>query len=142
MAIYVYRTSDGALMSYCPNDTDQVAGASELTAQGFAALIGQAKLDATHAWDPPTHAVVIVVAKKSVPTPFVFWQRFTSTEREAIENLYATGTQAVKNAIGAFKQYISIASGVDCNDAYVQAKINQLETIGVIAAGRAAQILV
>lgn len=142
MAIYVYRISDGRLFSYCPDDTSPVAPQDVLAAQGLAIVSGLAPLDSTHAWDVGSKTVIVVVPPKSIPSALDFWKRFTATEREAIEGLYLTGTQAQKNAVGAFFRYVQAAGGVDCGDAYVQAKVQQLETIGILTAGRAAQILV
>lgn len=142
MAIYVYKIADGSLVSYCPNDTDPVADAATLSKAGLTALTGQPAMSATSAWDATTKAVKAVVGAKSVPSVMLFWQRFTAAEREAIENSYMTSTQAVKNAIGAFFRYVQSAGAVDCNDAYIVAKVQQLETAGIISAGRAVQILV
>jgi hypothetical protein len=142
MAIYIYMNADGTLHSYCPNDTDPVASDAVLAAQGMTALKGQPPLDATHQWDPPSKSVITVAALKSIPIVLDFWKRFTSTEREALNNLYQTGTQAQKNKMGAFLQYINASGTVDCNDAYIQSSVNLLETSGVIGVGRAAQILV
>lgn len=85
------------------------------------------------AFAPP----VIVV---SLP-PRAFWQRFTAAEREALENKLATGTQAVKDKISAFRTYVLTGGAVELDDDYIVAAVAQMETAGVIAAGRAAQIL-
>jgi hypothetical protein len=82
VAIYVYYTSNGALYSWCPNDTDQVAPPSVLAGQGMASKSGLPPLDKTHAWDPGTQTVIVVTA----PTPiaflnsFAFILRFTHAE--------------------------------------------------------------
>jgi len=141
MAIYVYKTTDGALVSWCPNDGDPVAPDAELAAKGLAKIAGLAALDDTHGWDAATHSVVAIVPRKPVVTVLAFWQRFTAAEREALQNAFLTGTQAVKNAIGAFRDYLVAGGSVDLNDGYVQTKVTQMETAGVLAAGRAAQIL-
>jgi hypothetical protein len=142
MALYVYNIADGTLVSWGPTDSSPVASDAELAARGFAKKVGLPPLDATHVWDAPTQTVVTIVPPKSTPGILQFWQRFTATEREAIENMYLSGTIGQKSAIGAFYRYVQAAGGVNCDDSYIQAKVNQLETIGVLASGRAAQILV
>lgn len=68
-----------------------------------------------------------------------FLQRFTATEREAIENLRATAGQVRKDKINAFYEYIS--DGVDLRDSYISACVTALEQFNVLAAGRAQEIL-
>lgn len=70
-----------------------------------------------------------------------FIQRFTAAEREALENKAQTGTQGVKDKIAAFKTYIQTGGRVELNDDYIIAAVMQMEAAGVIAAGRAAEIL-
>lgn len=82
---------------------------------------------------PPVVAV-------SLP-PREFWRRFTATEREALENKLATGTQAAKDKIAAFRTYVLTGGNVELADDYIIAAVTAMETAGVIAAGRAAQIL-
>ena len=142
MAIYVCKISGGSLYSYCPSDSDPVADTATLTAAGLEAHSGLPPLDETHAWDPPTKSVIIVAARKSVPRTLEFWQRFTQAERETLENMAQTGTQVQKNKLAAFKTYALASGTVDCNDPYVVTSVQLLESVGVIAAGRAAQILV
>ena len=70
-----------------------------------------------------------------------FLRRFTAAERAALEGLAATGTQNVKNQIAAFFRYVQADNTVDCGDNYIQTVVQTMETQGVIATGRAAQIL-
>ncbi len=150
MAIYIYRNSNGSLISWIPDNltiaqaqaAGQLATNGQLNASGLTAVDGLPVLDATHIWDQGTHTVVSVTAPKSIVQLKTFWQRFTDTERESIEDLAMTGTAGQRKAVMAFFRYVQSAGAVDCNDSYIQAKINQLETIGTIAPGRAAQILV
>lgn len=81
-----------------------------------------------------------VVAIRSL-SPRDFWRRFTVSEREALENKLATGTQAVKDKISAFRTYVLTGGAVELDDDYIIAAVAQMETAGVIAAGRAAKIL-
>jgi hypothetical protein len=142
MAIYVYNTSTGHLYSYCPNDSDPVADAATLAASGLAMKPGLPPLDDTHGWDETSRSVIAITPPKSAPDLKGFWQRFTVAEREAIENLAATGTQANKNKLAAFFRYVQSAGMVDCNDSYILSSVQLLETAGVIGAGRTAQIVV
>ena len=74
-------------------------------------------------------------------TPRVFWRRFTVAEREALQNILATGTQNQKNKLNAFRDYVATGGMVELLDDYIIASVNTLETVGILAAGRAAQIL-
>jgi len=103
---------------------------------------GLAQLNGTNHWDAPTLSVVANPVFKSTPLTLDFWKRFLQQEREDLHNMYQTGTQLQKNKIGAFLQYINAAGSVDCNDPYIQSSVQLLESNGILAAGRAAQILV
>lgn len=61
MAIYVYRLSDGSLYSWCPNDTDPVASASILAANGLASVSGLPALSPTIGWNPATKSTTSVI---------------------------------------------------------------------------------
>lgn len=82
---------------------------------------------------PPVVAV-------SLP-PREFWKRFTAAEREALQNKLATGTQGVKDKMNAFRDYVATGGNVELKDDYIIAAVTAMESAGVIAAGRAAQIL-
>ena len=82
-------------------------------------------------------APVVVV---SLP-PRDFWKRFTTAEREALQDKLGTGTQAVKNKLNAFRDYVQTGGNVELADDYIIASVTAMETAGVIAAGRAGQIL-
>lgn len=77
---------------------------------------------------------------KSVP-PRDFLRRFTAAEREALEDLAATGTATVKKKLSAFKTYLNTGGNVELNDDYIIASLSAMEAAGVIANGRAAVIL-
>ena len=62
MAIYVYETATGKLHSWCPNDTDPVADAQTLAANGFTAVSGLPALDLTYAWQTSPPGVITVTA--------------------------------------------------------------------------------
>lgn len=67
MAIYVYRKSDGVLVSYCPEDTDPVASADVLAAKGLTVVTGVPKQSDTTVWDAKTQALVAAPAKPAPP---------------------------------------------------------------------------
>jgi hypothetical protein len=142
MATYVYVTATGALVSWNPSDSDPVAPDAVLTAKGFSKAAGLLPLDATHRWDAATHAVVVVAAQKSMPTQQEFWKRFTPAERTALQTILRTGSLAAQDGLRSFKDYIQSAPLVDCNDAYILTSVQTMESAGVIAAGRAVQIVV
>ena len=79
-------------------------------------------------------------AVRSLP-PKQFLARFTAGERELLEEKFLTGSQGVKNKIGAFRIYVLTGGNVELSDDYIIASVTAMETAGVLAAGRAAQIL-
>lgn len=70
-----------------------------------------------------------------------FFRRFTAQEREALENIRATGTTAQKNKLNAFLNYLFMDEHVELDDPYIMATVQLMETAGVIDPGRAAEIL-
>lgn len=142
MAVFIYVVATGRLHSWCPSDSDQVADDVTLQANGMAKVSGLPPLDDTHVWHEGNKTVVAAAARLSTPAVLEFWRRFTPAEREALENLAATGTQGQKNKLAAFKTYVQTAGFVDCNDSYIQGAVNLMESANVIGSGRAAQILV
>lgn len=70
-----------------------------------------------------------------------FWRRFTASEREALQNVLATGTQVQKNRLNAFRDYVMTGGNVELNDDYIVTALTVMENAGIIANGRAAQIL-
>lgn len=71
-----------------------------------------------------------------VLTKYEFLKRFTSTERKAI-----TAAAVVDEDIADFKLLLDAATDVDCGNEDTIAGVNSLEASGILAAGRAAQIL-
>lgn len=80
-------------------------------------------------------------ASSAVLTPKDFWQRFTSAEREALQNLIATGTQTQKNKLNAFRDYILIGGNVELDDDYIIASVQLMRAANVIGVGRDNEIL-
>ncbi len=136
MALFVYRKSDGVLISWNQGDRDPVASDAELEANGLAKVAGLAPLDETHAWDPATKAVVTVAAPvvpDIIPT-FDFILLFTAAENAAIR---ASSDQTVQHLLFA----LTAAPQVDLSSARIQQGVGYLESIGLIAPARAAAIL-
>lgn len=130
MAIYIYRNTDGALVSYCPNDTDQVASADILAAKGLTAVYGLAQSDATHAWDPVTKTVISVTPPNSNISYFSFINAFTAAELAAIRASSDNKVQQFLFAIAATPQ-------VDLSDTRMTAALNYLVTKALLTQARA-----
>jgi hypothetical protein len=137
MAIYVYLTSNGALYSYCPNDTDPVASDAQLAAQGMAKKSGLLPLDATHQWDPTTLTVIVVTA----PTPvnllatYDFIMAFTAAELAAIRG--TTSDNNIQQWLFAFQT----TQGLNLNHGSVTTAMNYLVSHGLLTQARANTIL-
>jgi hypothetical protein len=136
VAIYVYRISDGTLISWCPNDTDPVATPAQLAAQGYASVSGLPVLSSTVAWNAATHTTITVVA----PTPanvintFDFIMAFTAAELAAI--------RASSNAnVAQFLFAMQVTQGVNLNSATITNALNFLVVQSLLTAPRAATIL-
>jgi len=74
-------------------------------------------------------------------TKRAFWCRFSVTEREALQGMLATGTQGQKNKLNAFRDYVQTGMRVELTDDYIIASVTLMESVGLIAAGRASAIL-
>lgn len=70
-----------------------------------------------------------------------FLRRFTPAERDTLEDLAANGGPAVRKKLAAFKTYLSTGGYVELDDDYIVAAVTAMENAGVVAAGRAAEIL-
>lgn len=71
MAVYIYKTASGDLMSWCPKDTDPVADDATLTKGGPTKVSGLPALDDAHAWDAAQKTVVSKDAPVELPIPEV-----------------------------------------------------------------------
>lgn len=93
-------------------------------------------------WDTATHAFV------PKPSPRIllkvdFIQRFTIAERKEMFG-YAHGTTytvAQQKNLASFMRYLDFLDRIPIDDAGIQQGTNYLETVGILAAGRAAQVL-
>lgn len=87
--------------------------------------------------------------RQFVPAPVVppvldkraFWQRFSATEREDILAAPTTLTGVNRRRAAAAVEYLRQLSTVDLADPEVRASVQQFESLGLLAPGRAAQAL-
>lgn len=70
-----------------------------------------------------------------------FLKRFTAAERESLQEILMNGTAVQQRKLGAFKDYLMMTGDVELNDDYIISSVNLMEQGGVLAAGRAAEIL-
>jgi len=133
MALYVYKTSDGTLVSWSPNDTDPVASDAVLAAKGFAKVTGLSPLDDTHAWDAPTHSVVVVAfTPVRFLSVFEFADRFTPGELDAVRSSTNTG---VKKFV--FMLPLALNQTIDLNSQRIQNVMALLVAQGLLTQARA-----
>lgn len=128
MAIYVYNATTGALVSWCPNDTDPVASADVLAANGLASVSGLPALGPTVVWNASTKTtdtVAAPIAPNNIPT-YQFVMLFTPAEHAAI---VASTDQKVQQ----FLMALSFAQTVNLNDAtFIQPAIAYLVSLGLL----------
>jgi hypothetical protein len=147
MAIYVYNIATGALVSYCPSDTDPVAAAATLAANGLAAVSGLPQLGPTVAWNAATHTTQTVAAPAvvNVVNTFDFIMAFTAVELAAIR---ASADPNIQQFLFA----LQVTQGINLNattitNALTYLVANNLLTgqrataIGTILGGNAASVL-
>src|SRR4051794_35637728 len=105
MALFVYNTATGALVSWCPNDSDPVASGTVLAANGLASVSGLPALDATHVWDAASKTVITVAS--SAPNWIATYQfilLFTTAEHAAIAASSDQKVQQLMMAISVAQQ--------------------------------------
>lgn len=138
MALYVYNTSDGSLVSWSPNDTDPVAPPAVLAANGLTKIVGLPPLDGTHAWNTVLKTVSVVVAPTPVNSiPLVNWFfRFTGAELAAIRASTDPNIQKFM-----FLAVLSNNQTIDVNMNIVQNAVNLMVSLGLLTAPRATVIL-
>ncbi len=135
MAIYVYQLSNGALRSYCPNDTDPVADAATLAANGLGAKSGLPQQSPTIGWDPATLTTITVVP----PTPanflasYDFIMAFTPSELTAIR-------ASTDGNVQQFLFALQVTGGVNLNSTAVNDDLNYLISKSLLTANRATAI--
>ena len=137
MAIYVYNTTTGALVSWCPNDTDPVADAATLAANGLASVSGLPALGPTVAWNATTKTTQTVTA----PTPannipsYQFVMLFTPADHAAI-------VASTDPRVQQFLMALSFAPQVNLNDTtFIGPAIAYLVSLGLLTQANATLIL-
>jgi hypothetical protein len=145
MAIYVYKTANGILQSYIPDNvtiaqaqaSGQLASNADLAAAGNAAKDSLPPLDDTHTWDPATQTVVVVTAPipLNLLNTYDFIMAFTAAELAAIR-----GTTADNN-IQQFLFAMQVTQGMNLNSTSIKNSLQYLVTKGLLTQARANAIL-
>jgi hypothetical protein len=144
MAIYVYQTTSGVLVSWIPEDltiaqaqaNGQLASNAQLAAAGNSAVDKLPPLDSSHAWDPTQKTVITVTP----PTPanllnsFDFIMAFTAAELAAIR-------ASSDNNIAQFLYAMEVTQGINLNHTVIKNALQYLVTKGLLTQARANAIL-
>ena len=135
----IYETATGRLESSGTVVADDaVLTAKGLTKKEYPSDPRTTTKQTTSAWDETAKDFVSVAVSRII-TAGEFWSKFTQAEREDIFDAAKNDT-VVRKKLDAFVNFARDA-GVDLNDADVIAVVNQIETRGLIGAGRATVIL-
>jgi hypothetical protein len=144
MAIYVYKTADGMLVSWIPDNltiaqaqaNGMLASNVQLTAAGNLAVDSLPPLDATHAWDSTQKTVIVVTA----PTPvdvvvtFDFIMAFTAAELAGIR-------ASTDNAIQQFLYAMQVTQGLNLNHTTIKNSLQYLVNHSLLTQTRMNTIL-
>ena len=132
MALYVYETATGTLVSWCPNDTDPAAPADVLAAKGLEVVFGLPAIDATHAWDEATKTVKEVPAAvlPNIVSTADWIMQFDPAEFAAIR-------ASVDPAVQHFLFALTLAQTINLNNATIQGGIAYLVSVNLLTQGRA-----
>jgi hypothetical protein len=131
MATYVHD-QNGVLVSWNQSDTDPVAPADVLAANGLTAVSGLPPLDATHVWDPVTKTVLTVAAPvlpNEVKTADWIMQ-FTPAEHQVID---ASTDAAVRQFLFA----LQCAPTIDLNNPMIGNGLAYLVSLSLLTEDRA-----
>jgi len=135
----VYESATGRLVS----TGTVVASAADLSRRGLVskALAFDPQVPERQ-WNESTQDFDVVVPPKPRVQVQDFVDRFTVAEREALSDAARSHpTPAVRTKIAAFNEYLRTASAISLEDSYITASVGQMETVGLIGAGRAAEVL-
>jgi hypothetical protein len=135
----IYRESDGVLVSV----GTVLAAPDVLTQNGYVAVEIPGPPGPYSAWNVTTHSFDTMPTPKDTLSKQDFVERFTEQEWEDFiaypsSNL---GTAAQRRRVNAALKRLEWMEEVDLNLAKTQNAINGLETLGILGAGRAAQII-
>lgn len=120
MAIYVTNIETGELVSYCPDDTDPVADAATLAANGLKATTG----------NPPLPSP----APSNTVDTSEWLMRFTPSEFIAITN---SNDAFVKQLLFCLEH----TSTINLENMMVQQGVNYLASINLITSDRVSELL-
>lgn len=134
----VYRDSDGVLVSEgtvlakeLPKGLVAVEVAADRPQAGPSGLV----------WSPKRRSFDTAPVAKGALSLKEFLDRFTPGEREVWWKFSADGDMNKKYSLGSFRSYLDAAGAVDLGDPYVVNAVQSMESAGVLAAGRAVEIL-
>jgi hypothetical protein len=144
MAIYVYQTTSGVLVSWIPEDltiaqaqaNGQLASNAQLAAAGNSAVDKLPPLDDSHAWDPATKTVITVTppVPANLLNSFDFIMAFTAAELAAIRN-------SADNNIQQFLYAMEVTQGINLNHNTIKNSLQYLVNKGLLTQARANAIL-
>jgi hypothetical protein len=132
----LYTTTNGAFMALTDNAVDPLP--ATLAAKSYGS---KPDLDA-YTWDPSTLGLVPRTPQRLI-SKYVFIQRFTDAERRVLFgfSLDSTKTETQRKNVFAFERYLDFLDMISLDDTSITAGMAYLETVAILAAGRAAQIL-
>lgn len=127
MAIYVYKTTGGALQSWIPDNLTVaeaqaqglLASNAELSAGRMTAVDSLPPLDATHVWDAAQKTVVTVAAPAPIMATSDFMLLFTDAQYNDIQHAAALGDPAYNMRISKFSRWLQTTMRVNCGDPFV-----------------------
>lgn len=131
----IYQVEDGRLVSWT-TDASKIAPAATLAARGYVCVTIE-DADPAGRWNPTTHTFEPVAPEAArILTPLQFRDRFTHAEEVAI-----TAAAAASVDIRVWLDRLAVAQEISLDDARTIAGVGALEAAGLLAAGRAAEIL-
>ena len=133
----IYNSGTGAFFALTDRHVDPLP-------VGYAAKsMGTEKPDLdAYAWDAATLGLVPCTPQRLV-SKYVFIQRFTDAERRSLFSfsLDSTKTETQRKNVFAFERYLDFLDIINLDDTSIVAGMTYLETVAILAPGRAAQIL-
>jgi hypothetical protein len=91
-------------------------------------------------WNEGTRSFDAIVLPRLI-TSRDFFKRFTPAEREEIRDRSKNGTPQEQRRLSAFMDEVQILGEFDLNNPLLSTVLDQMETAGIIAPGRKAEIL-
>jgi hypothetical protein len=150
MAIYVYKTSNGALQSWIPDNLtvaqaqaqSLLASDATLTANRMAAVDSLPPLDDTHAWDATQKTVIVVAAPAPIMAVDAFILLFTDAEYQGVQHASALGDPTYNNRISKFNGFLQTATRVNLGDPFVVGVVGtSMVNQGILTQAEANRIL-